>query len=91
MNIDPSLRATLQAFRDVSIKEPDSLGLVLTLSDTIVYHRGVKTKTMPMDITVEYEDGLICFYGPGKAIEMMLTIEELRAIMRLFDVPQDKE
>lgn len=71
-------------------------GMVLTLPDTIVYKRGVKAKPdEAFDITVEYDDGLIIMYSPNKAIELAFKLDELRAIMRLFDparasVPQDE-
>lgn len=95
MNKDQEFGLRLNDFGDVSTREPDSLGLTLTIPNTIVYHRGVKARGMQMmDITVEGDDGLICFYGPNKAIELIFVIDELRAIMRLFDtgsssVPQD--
>lgn len=63
--------------------------VVLTMPGSITYHRGVKASKQAMDVTVERDKGLICFYGPNKAIELMFEVEELRAIMRLFDVPED--
>lgn len=82
----------LNDFGNVSTKEPDvELNLVLTIPGSIVYHRGVKASKGMMDVTVERDKGLICFYGPNKAIELMFEIEELRAIMRLFDVAESDE
>lgn len=79
-------------FRETTPIETSPLdGLVLTVPDTIIYHRGVKAKLMPMDVTVECDGGIVSFYGPGKAIELMLEIDELRAIMRLFDVAESDE
>lgn len=36
-------------------------------------------------------DGLLQFSYDGGAIELVFSIEDLRAIMRLFDVPEDDE
>lgn len=81
----------LMRVRDgVSAREPDvEESLILTVPNTIVYHRGVKAKDMPMDVTVEYDGWLICFYGPGRAIELIFELDELRAIMRLFDTEKE--
>lgn len=77
---------------DSSTKEPDfSRGLVLTVPSTIHYSKGVKAKEELMDVTVEEDGGLIYFLGPGNAIYMVFEIEELRAIMRLFDVAESDE
>lgn len=52
--------------------------------------KGVRSNpdTQPIDV---YKDGKkIYFESPDSKITLVFTLDELRSIMRLFDVPEEK-
>lgn len=62
----------------------------LFIPDVMWINRGVAKKDDIQGVEVTLDDEEVTIALPGNAIEVILTLEELRAIMRLFDVTTEK-
>lgn len=68
--------------------------MILRIPEAIFINRNVRPKEDPQEIEVECFDDAgektIWFGYKYGAVNLCLTIAQLRAIMRLFDVPDDE-
>ena len=61
--------------------------MILRISESIWINRNVRPKDDPQEVEVELVDDKLWFGFNDGAINLVLTLDEMRAIMRLFDAP----
>lgn len=65
--------------------------MILTIPGTIRIYRGIRSSDYSQEAMVERERDNIIIANEKGTVHLRFTLEELRAIMRLFDTPQDND
>lgn len=61
--------------------------MILRIPEAIYINRNLRPKDDPQEVEVELVDNTLSFGFNDGAINLYLTLDEMRAIMRLFDAP----
>ncbi len=66
-----------------------STEMKLHIPESIYINKNIRPKDDAQEVVVEEIDGMLWISYNDGAINLALTLEEMRGIMRLFDVPEE--